>query len=170
MPSRSPYVLAVLIGVTGTSCVVPVGPEFQDPEDNYPPYVIESTPPVGATLSVVPGTPATVQAKVGDANVQDKLYARWIFDYPPVSADGAVSPPVLDIILPTGTDRGVLSLAPDCTQHKLAANLNPHRLMLAVADRPFLAPSQAPAAPYDTVAPGGQVLRAVWVVNLDCSK
>lgn len=149
---------------------MPVGPEFQDPEDNYPPYIIESSPPVGSSITVVPGVPATVQVKVGDANVQDKLYVRWLFDYPPATAESAASPPVLDVPLPTGSDRGTLRLAPDCAQHKLAPNVNPHRLMLAVSDRPFLAPAQSPAAPYDTAAPGAEVLRAVWMVNLDCSK
>ncbi len=163
--------IVAVLGTAGLGCVVPVGPEFQDPEDNYPPYVIDSNPPVGAFVTVVGGAPATIQVKVGDANAQDRLYVRWLFDYPAATAGAAVAPPVLDAILPAGTERGVLNLAPDCAEHRLAASLNPHRLMLAVSDREFLPPEQSPsAAPYDTVAPGGEVLRAVWTVNVDCSK
>ena len=70
-------------------CVLPVGPEFQDPpeEDNQVPYFVAPPggvdgPPFYEQTVTISGTQMFV-VKVADANLGDDLTVRWLANYPP---------------------------------------------------------------------------------------
>ena len=78
-PSR----LAILLAALAGGCVIPVAPQFDDPEANYPPYVITSTPTVGEIFT--PGITADnrqITASLSDQNLHDNLFIRFLVDYP----------------------------------------------------------------------------------------
>jgi len=86
----SPVLLALLLS---GGCVLPVGPEFQDPpaEIQQPPYFL--SPPGGTdgspfyeqTVTLSGTTPQQFVAVVADANLNDTLTVRWVANYPPAT-------------------------------------------------------------------------------------
>jgi hypothetical protein len=150
-------------------CVVPVGPEWTDPESNYPPTIYSASPPVGSILAPDPvaGTPSVVDVMLADENTDDDLFVRWLIDYPPF--DEAVSRLAYQTTQPGGGEvvRPRLSFAPSCGDHQIAPGFGSHRLMMAVSDRPFLGVD--PGQPVlDGVLAGNSVARAVWQFELLC--
>jgi hypothetical protein len=154
-----------------SACVIPLAPEFQDPEDNYPPFVLSADPPEGTRIS-----PAEVDRPIkitlGDQNLSDTLFARWIYDYP-------VRDPALtrfgqeDEIARSGTvTRRTIQLEPSCLRHNIARGPLQHRLTLSVSDRPFLDPDKgetvSPLAPLDSPRDGAHRVRITWVLELEC--
>ncbi len=161
-----PFAALVCLAV---GCVVPVSPRFEDPEENFPPYLVESRPPVGSIVTAADGE-AEFSVTLADPNLADRLYVRWIFDYPTYQdvtrvAEGPILPPSAD-----GTEvRDPIRIAASCVVHNIARGLTQHRLMLAVSDRPFVKASDAPADFRVTTVPKeARLLRAVWFVNLEC--
>ena len=73
---RHPLVFA-LLAVGGAGCVVPVGPQFQDPlaAPNYPPQITYTDPPEGRLTSSL-----KFDITVADPNVGDSLFVRLIAD------------------------------------------------------------------------------------------
>src|SRR5690348_6386739 len=74
--------------LAASGCVIPVAPQFDDPEPNFPPFVISSDPGEGEI--VTPGqaqdnSTRAITVRLGDHNLSDRLYVRWLVDYP--SAD-----------------------------------------------------------------------------------
>ena len=155
-----------LAGLGG--CVVPVGPEWTDPQSNSPPTIHSANPPVGSILAPDPGG-ASVEAEIvlADNNTDDDLFVRWLVDYPPF--DETVSRLAYETTQPGGADvvRPRLRFAPSCGDDQIAPDLSSHRLMVAASDRPFLAVD--PAQPVlDAVPDGGLVVRAMWQFQLAC--
>ena len=150
-----------------SACVLPIGPQFEDPPGNSPPYLASSNPPEG---SVLPETSPIIEVVVGDANQDDKLTGRWFIDYPPF--DEKVTHLVQEIRLPaTGkAERGKVRFAPPkCADGQIAPGIPSHRVTLSVGDRPFLPENQSPPAlRFDSVPSEGFVLRATWILNLLC--
>jgi hypothetical protein len=158
--------LAVISG-----CVVPVEPEWSDPDRNYPPTVASATPAVGTALGQKAdgGGPAVEVAVVlADQNAGDKLYLRWIIDYPPWTSDSLVSH---EVIKPGGeaVSRTPETFAAECAADRLSRSVSDHRLLLAVSDRPFLysVEESSAGAPPDAVG-GGFLVEAVWPFTLSC--
>jgi hypothetical protein len=126
------------------ACVLPVAPDFQDPlkAPNYYPY-FQSTDPIQESIQ----TPQTLHASVGDQNLGDTLYVRWVSEYPQyvqnltkvlvdsVDGRGMPYPPA-----PTGQTeiRKSIDYDIDC---KLFAPAQQHRVVVIVSDRPFLMPT-----------------------------
>lgn len=134
--SSLPRQLAVL-GLSGAACVVPMGPEFET-TPNRPPYVVSATPPIGGTIPRMMGVARTASVILADQDPKDALHYRWLVDYPPASdasnqilLPGAISPPL--------EDKQLTAAAP-CD----GLSVGTHRLTLAVSDRAFLPPDQAP--------------------------
>ncbi len=155
--------------VLAPACVIPVAPQFDDPEENFPPYIIDSRPPVGSIVTASEGE-AEFTVTLADPNLADRLYVRWIFDYPTYQdvtrlAEGPILPPSAD-----GTEvRDPIRMAASCVVHNIAHGLTQHRLMLAVSDRPFVKAADAPPDFRVTTVPkDARLLRAVWVLNLEC--
>jgi hypothetical protein len=166
LPARLPAVLTMLLGISG--CVVPAGPEWTDPQTNFPPTIVydETTPPVGSVLAVDPDAGAPqVKAVLADKNTQDNLYVRWIIDYPPNQP--GVSHVTLEQRLPGGNQ--TINFAPDCTANgnAISRNFSNHRLLLAVSDRPFANPDIS-QPPFDAVPSGNFLVEGSWQFELDC--
>src|SRR5882757_5957338 len=102
------------------ACVIPVGPQFDDSEQNFPPFVVSSDPGVGEILTLEKGGaggtmapdagdltagPRFIAVTLGDHNLRDPLFLRWLFDYPSTDPGGALLVMVAELP-PTGkTDR-----------------------------------------------------------------
>ena len=89
--SRSKAVVRLLLQwtfpamfIAVTSCVLPIGPEFQDPPPvpNYQPYFV-AYEPYGATNFTILSVPTAFEIDVSDPNTGDKLAVRWVANYPP---------------------------------------------------------------------------------------
>src|SRR5207302_72257 len=81
IPPRWWPLCVALFAMSG--CVIPVAPQFDDPEQNYPPYIVSSDPGEGSIFT--PGaTPddRDIAVTLADQNLNDHLFVRWIFDYP----------------------------------------------------------------------------------------
>jgi hypothetical protein len=158
-------VVAVLLFCT--ACVVPVGPEWSDPEGNSPPTIESAVPAIGSVLDLMPdaGSPLGVRVVVSDANTSDQIYMRWIIDYPPYQE--AQTHIAWEIILPQSeqAERAPVEFAPNCSDDHIARGIAAHRLLLVVTDRPFVDRGQAEP---DAVQDGGFRVEASWAFDLDC--
>ncbi len=156
--------LAVLF--SATSCVVPIGPEWSTPQNNYPPAIAYANPPVGSILGLDAdgGAPLTVEVELLDPNTQDNLYYRWIVDYPPYSA--GISRLTLEGVQPGGNKLGrdAIYFAPNCND--IAHGFSDHRLLLAATDGPFL--SEDPSQGNLDAVGSGFLVEGAWQFNLAC--
>jgi hypothetical protein len=162
-----PALLACLAGLP--ACVVPVGPEWVDPPENYPPTIAEATPAVGSVLAPTPdsgGQPA-VRVVLADQNTRDNVYFRFIIDYPPF--DPATSRVAWPSALPGGDQvkREPIVFVPSCALHDIASGFSSHRLLLAASDGHFVddVPGQAGL---DKTLDGRVPVEAMWPFELDC--
>jgi hypothetical protein len=169
MMARHPLLHFVLLAGLATvpSCVVPVSPEWHDPQSNYPPTIDRATPPLGSLLGFDPDGGAsslTVEVVLADQDTQDRLYARWIIDYPPF-VDG-VSHMAVPTRQPGGDtiQRPAIRFAPSCSDDHLAHGLANHRLLLAVSDRPFASDDLSK----DLVEDGQYLIEGSWQFEIDC--
>lgn len=148
------------------ACVVPLAPQFDDPEENYPPYIVDSRPPVGWVVSGM----ADFSVTLADQNAGDHLFIRWLHDYPPLQDPG--SRRFMDYELPPQANGGVvrdppISVRAHCDNFE--HTMTQHRVMLAVSDRPWVKDDEAPKdSRWTTVPKDARLLRAVWFLNLEC--
>ena len=166
MTCRLPHpVWLSALSLWASACVLPVGPQFADPTGNSPPYLDSSSPVAG---SVLPTVSPTIEVTVGDANLEDRLYGRWLIDYPPQDDRSRLASEFG--LPPTGAPkRGTIRFAPNCQEHKIASGESPHRVTLSVADRPFVPSDQSPPdLRLDTVPTEGFLLRTTWILTLVC--
>ena len=159
----------LIIALSG--CVIPVGPEWTDPQGNVSPTIYSANPPIGSNLVMDAGAGETLVFEVvlADQNTQDKLYARWIIDYPPWG-DG-VSGVALPVAQPGGNQiqRTPIRYAPTCSDDAISHQSSNHRLFLAVADRPFaFDPPFSKSSPPDGVLPGNFSVAGSWQFGLVC--
>lgn len=165
---RTHHLLALLPLLAGISaCVVPVGPEWTDPQGNYPPTISSASPAVGSILvsAADAGYSLGVAVTLADQNTSDDLYILWLIDYPPF-VDGVSRLARPEIQPGDGTiERPPLRFSPNCNDHQIAAGFSDHRLLLAASDRPFA--NNDPAEP-DKVAAGNFRVEAQWHFVMDC--
>lgn len=165
-PRRAAAALVALL----SACVIPIGPEFREPEPNHPPALVSASPQAGENA---PGT-SEFNILVSDANLGDTLHVRWFYDYPPFSRLLTRRAPGADEILPPPRDgnpvRALRAFRPSCVAHNVAPGLPTHQLLLLVADRPFAPPAEASERyPYHAVSEGGALLAVSWTLALDCT-
>src|SRR4051794_15088322 len=166
--------LALPLIMIMNACVIPIAPQFDDPEVNYPPFLVDSDPAVGDILTMAPDTnggPAAQRAitvTLGDHNLNDVLFLRLLLDYPTTDpgdgqllAQPAARPPSARV------DRTPFRLVPPPLICRQGSGI--HRLVLSVSDREFLdginGDSVSPEAPLDSVRAGANRMRAVWLLN-----
>jgi hypothetical protein len=159
----------VLLPMGLSACVVPVGPEWTDPERNSPPKIESAVPAVGSVLSTDSDAdlPLLVSVSLEDQNSRDRLFVRWIIDYPPFSEEATRL--ALTTILPGGdtTQRPTLYFAPNCTDHRIASGFSNHRLLFAASDVPFASDEPNPTNP-DAVSDGSFPTEGVWQFKMEC--
>jgi hypothetical protein len=118
------------------ACIIPVGPNWQDPpgEKNAPPFV-RSPMPIGGvrTAAIAPMFSVTP----GDVNVRDPLFVRWITEYPDfngstiIAFDDPIDP------APDGSETRRPSIFPvSCAQ--VNRDITTHPITAAISDRPFV--------------------------------
>jgi hypothetical protein len=155
-----------------SACVLPVGPEFQDPPGaaNASPIIVEATPDIGMRVTGNSMDTFTFSLTVTDPNPGDTLHVRWLADYPPFSATNTRllqedTVPASTTGMPQQTS---VSRPIGCRTSPLSA-LPSHQVMAIVADRPFL-PSLPPPAPvdYGRLPPDGLKVVAVWILDVEC--
>jgi hypothetical protein len=158
-----------------SACVIPVAPQFDDPEVNYPPFVEDCDPSVGDIITPAAAMPGggdpapqrVIMVTLGDHNLNDVLFLRLLLDYPTTDLDGGQLVAVPAARPPSGrVDRTPFKLVPPpCT----SAGAGTHRLVLSVSDREFLdrtnGESVSPDAPLDSVRATANRMRAVWILN-----
>jgi hypothetical protein len=160
--------LVLALGLGG--CVVPLAPQFEDPEENSAPYLVGADPSIGVILA---GSPPEFRVTVADSNLGDTLYARFIIDYPDFDrflsriARGAAGDQIIPAPQDDNTVRQLRPYRPGC-EDSIDGSLTQHRLMLVVSDRPFLAADAAPQRrQFDSVPVGALVLRVSWTFEFD---
>lgn len=163
-----PALLTLLAGLPG--CVVPVGPQWTDPQSNYPPTLYSAIPPVGSVLHPALDAGASLEVEVGlaDQNTKDQLYVRFIIDYPPF--ESGVTRLALEHIFPGGSqiERPMIPYAPNCIDDQIAHGFSTHQLLLAASDRPFASDDPTQAMPDEVQQAGNFLLEAAWQFELDC--
>lgn len=158
--------MACAVATASSACILPVAPEFQDPEPNLSPYVVNASPPIGYEV----GENDEISVVLADPNPQDELSLRWLFNYPPYSLATRLSQP--EVLAPSigGAEvrTKVVKVKPTCFRD-LVAGPYPHRAMLIVSDRGFEDPPSTPTdLPFDLVQKDARVLRLTWTVKKVC--
>jgi len=133
---------------------------------NHPPFIAATLPGEGEIVTVGAGGAEEVTVTVGDQNVTDDLFIRFLVDYPS-STDPAHLVHHLQVP-PSGTVvRAPIRLQLSCGNVGLGAGV--HRLVFSVADRRFLEVTESesvdPDAPLDSVAEQGHRVRVIWLMN-----
>lgn len=130
--------LLLLLASPMSACIIPAGPEFQDPPGgpNSPPFLLfAASPPEGTT--VVDATP-TFSVTPTDLDVGDDIWIKWITEYPPYSGSTKAQEPPRHIT--PNADGSQLHIpdvfSPSCIQ--LNAALPTHKVMAAISDREFI--------------------------------
>jgi hypothetical protein len=134
--------LLLLLASPISACIIPVGPEFQDPpgDPDSPPFLISESPDEGTT--VVSAT-ATFVVRPGDFNVGDTIYVKWITEFPPAvpqpSGTFFLEPDELGPSADGSFVRDASKFSPNCSQVNNAAST--HHITAAISDRRFVAPA-----------------------------
>src|SRR4051812_24199621 len=127
--------LLLLVASPMSACIIPAGPEFQDPPGgpNSPPYLWMVSPDEGTT--VVSAT-ATFSVTPGDNDLGDPLFVKWITDFPPSISTTVDLPVVMRGPSTNGNPiREVAVFSPNCTQVGKVSST--HHIAAAISDRPF---------------------------------
>jgi hypothetical protein len=158
--------LGPLVALLCGGCVVPVAPQWDDAEINYPPYVESSTPGEGDVFTPGSTGQREIEATLSDQNVADHLFIRWLVDYP--STDMNATHLIREVELPSsGTPvRAPVRIQPSCDF--IALGSGTHRWVMSVSDRKFLdllnGDSVSPDAPLDSVSKDANRIRVVWIL------
>lgn len=158
---RKPLLLLLSASLT-SACIIPVGPEFQDPPGakNAPPFTFADPQEGTRTSKTMPRFTVTP----ADVNLGDFLFAKWITEYPPFSNE-TFTAKIDNMIPPSGdAQRRPTFLEPDCTQ--VSKGTTTHSIAVAISDRPFVPFTK----PDDLiVATDGAVPRLVhWIWDQSC--
>jgi hypothetical protein len=156
---------AICLALVGAGCIVPIGPEFQDPPapQNYQPVILNAEPDLGRRVSN-----PTFSVTVQDPNVSDNLYVRFVADYPLLTEDTR--------ILATGRvwHRPDGRLLSESVEHVVKcdqlANRPSHQITVIVADREFLEGATAPGQLTDPLRLPADAQRVLgsWTLDLEC--
>jgi hypothetical protein len=149
--------LLLLSAVTSSmpACIIPVAPDFQDPDGigNSPPEILNETPKAGSMVSATVSMLVTFEIVVADVN-QDDLNIRWIVDGRPAFS---MQPSV-----PGGSGSTTVSQTIHCYDVDPSVSLHPVRAF--VADRAFVEGSSDPMA----VKSPGKSAHDDWWLTLEC--
>jgi hypothetical protein len=131
--------LLLLVASTTSACIIPVGPEFQDPPGvpDSPPFLWMESPDEGTTL--VSAT-ATFSVTPGDYNLGDTIFVKWITDFPPFVPNNVTREQTTDPLPPSADGspiRRAAKFMPTCFKVFTNPNSSTHRITAAISDREF---------------------------------
>jgi hypothetical protein len=141
------------------ACIIPVGPEWQDPpgEMNVAPKIIDWTPFVGGDYAPVGG--ARFKITVADPN-GDRLFFKWIANYTEPSLRRILSAEQ-NFLPPNGGEQRPVEEFFNCTDLNGLPATND--ILVVVADRAFVETGD-PIAVIDN----GQTDVATWTLIFPC--
>jgi hypothetical protein len=156
---------AICLALAADGCVLPVGPEFQDPSatQNFDPRILDSDPALGARV-----TGGEFHVTVQDPNPGDNLYVRFVADYPPLSGNTRF---VGDKQVPHNPDGQLLSkdveVVVTCA---MLAKLPTHQVTVIVADREFLLDATSAIQPAEPTRLPADAQRTIgsWTLDMEC--
>lgn len=127
--------LLLLVASPMSACIIPAGPEFQDPigVPDSPPYLVAVSPDQG--LTVARDDPFVVQP--GDLNVDDPIFVKWITEFPPF-VPNVTNDLMTDPIAPSADGsptRRPSKFTPSCT--RVNPFVSAHQIVALISDRPF---------------------------------
>jgi hypothetical protein len=128
--------LLLLLASPMSACIIPAGPEFQDPPGvpDSPPYLWMVSPDQGTT---VVGAMPTFSVTPGDFNVDDPLFVKWIVDFPPY-VPGVTHEATTNPLSPSADGnpiRDAATFPANCFQFNTATST--HHIAAAISDRNF---------------------------------
>jgi hypothetical protein len=164
-PGRPAVWRAICLALATSGCVLPIGPEFQDPPatQNYAPLILAAEPPLGARV-----TGPSFRVTVQDPNVGDDLYVRFVADFPPVGENMKFLKDVKVEHNPDGT-----LLSKDVPLEVKCSGVVPlpsHQITVIVADRKFSQDERSPTQPANPLSLPDEARRVIgtWTLNLEC--
>jgi len=137
------------------ACIIPVAPDFQDPDGfpNAAPEIVSEMPKAGSMVSATPSMLPLFVIRVIDVN-EDLLNIRWIVDGRPAFSQ---QPQVRG-----STDPAMVMQTIHCYDVDATVSLHPVRVV--VADRPFVEGSSDPMA----IESPGKPAHDDWWLTLEC--
>jgi hypothetical protein len=151
--------LLLLAVVPTPACVIPVGPEWQNPlgTQNAPPQILDPDPEWGEEVSASLISPGDFKFFVTDVDAVDPLFVKWIVNDRALFSNKSE-------IRRTGA-RTLVERSIGCGDIDIAdKSKSKHSVWGVLADREFVTPSDNPLA---VTTPGHYVL-ASWTLNLTC--
>ena len=160
-----------------SACIIPVAPNFQDPPSvpDQGPYLAGYTPVDGKLVTYTPNV-STFSVVVTAPNVGDKLFFRWVWDYPPFNNSSSMifysaNPEITIGAGPDGRPIGQTVTQNICCS--LVNNANGlHQVEFIVADGQFEDSSMAGLTDdtkFDTlIDPAGHFQKATWTIVMSC--
>jgi hypothetical protein len=156
---------AICLALVGSGCVLPIGPEFQDPPapQNYAPIILEAEPELGRRV-----TTPTFRVTVQDPNPGDDLFVRFVADYPLLTED---TRPLTTRPITHRADGRLLAedvtVTATCTA---LASRSSHQITVIVADRDFLKDAAPPGQLSDPLRLPAAAQRVLgsWTLDLEC--
>lgn len=159
---RKPLPLSLAVSLM-SACIIPVGPEWQDPAGapNSPPQILNPDPTQGAEVT---GTTSRVfQFTVTDQNLSDDLYLRLFVGDSPSSAHRAF---ITDKIPANGIQPiSMPIMVTIACNDVIPSSLTRHFVLAAVADRQF---QVSATAEHLLVEDDGKSDSVTWTLNLNC--
>jgi hypothetical protein len=151
----------LLLAVAPTpACIIPVGPEWQDPlgSPNAPPQIFVLNPePDTVAVTATPTNPFNFRIVVTDVNVTDSLEIKWLID-------GDDTPHATPKVPANGTQQRTLSeKTVNCASDIDDKSLPSHLVKAVVADRGFVEGSKPPI-----VSNSGLSTDIKWILNMTC--
>ena len=146
------------------ACIIPLGPDFQDPpaEENLPPQILDPSP---AFLSQV--NKSNFQVTVTDPNATDVLHIRWFSDYLSNVPDSTRRLGAAVSTIPPSRDgkqqRTTVAISPTCSADRIAPGISLHTIVVMVADHDF-----ADSPDLTLLDDGSHAVTAGWLLDLDC--
>ena len=155
----------LLLSVTSLqACVIPVGPDFQDPPAprNFPPQILSADP---EQLTEVTESKPTFRVRVTDPNVNDDLFIHWFSDFPGTPNTTRRLAPNTPRIKANGTQQiSTVDLSPTCSADRIASGFSLHTIVVMIGDHDFDDSSNDVTLLND----GSHAVLAGWLLNLDC--
>jgi hypothetical protein len=149
------------------ACVVPVGPEFQDPPGapNAAPEILNPNIFPGAAIAAL-GSSQTFSFTVTDPNAGDTLHLRWVSDSPPFDMNASRNLPVGDRNMFPPAGDGPQHTSTEATIHcfDVYTGISTHRIYAVLADRDFADQGND----YFAVLGDGKTAIANWTLTLNC--
>ncbi len=173
-----PLLVAVALGAALAGCIIPEPIEVEPIEQNLPPYYITGavTPPFNQIVEFDPEFEDFIELRtgpIGDPNAGDRIFYRWFFNYRPLGFPFISNiGPAEGLSLAALVEGSIVYRLSPCRELAIESfrGVDPHRVEVVFADRPFIDDVENSPTPKQTILDGGYLVRIVWFVRFDETK